>query len=252
MFCTVNFVETKKRFSKNFRIEKNKIGEIEFLKVTIYKESALKKIDKKLKSKVDLAIVSENIKDYNFNNFETYNNDNYLIDIAKYTFKCIIKMSNINPNLLSICVVDKQCKHPDFVRSLVNKAKIVKVCTNSFDKYLSVSEGVLDDFGVDLILSSSIKNANLGIVLENEPKIWFNDYSNIFLLNKKCVRIGAGLKKFVPTGISECDFAGVLHKYNEFKRLKLLNANTLCMNGKYYELNEYNIKNFLDNNDKNW
>lgn len=246
MFCTINYIETKKRFSRNLKIEKKNIGEIDFLKITVYKKSTLKRVDKKLKNKVDLAIVSDNIKDYNFNNFNVYNNDKYLINIAKITFKQILKISKIKPEELIICVVDRECEHPDFVRTLVNKAKIIKVATNSIDKYLTVSEGIIEDFGVGLVISSSIQNADIGIVLDNEPKIWFNNYSNTFLLNKKCIKIGAGLRKFVPVGISECDFAGVLHEYTEFKRLKLLNASALFKSGKYFEINEINIKNFLD------
>ncbi len=246
MFCTINYIETKKRFSKNYKIKIEKIGEVEYYNVTIFKKTAIKKIEKKLNDKVDFAIISDNLKEIEFEKFNIYNNNEFLNNIAEYTFKMIIKLSGIEINELSISIVDTECKHPEFVRSLVRKASILKVATNSIDKYLTVSEGILNDFGTSLVISSTVNSGDIGIIFGETPKIWFKSYENIYSINKNCVKIGVGLRRFVPQGINECDFAGLLQRYNDFKRLKLLNATTLCRNGKYFVINEYNIKNFLD------
>ena len=53
MFCTVTFEESKKRFSRNLIIENKKIGNIEFVKAVIHKPNAIKRLEKRLKNKVD-------------------------------------------------------------------------------------------------------------------------------------------------------------------------------------------------------
>ena len=247
MFCTINLVETKKRFSRNVVITNESIGELSFLKVVIYKKSALKKVEKRLKSKVKFAIVSKNIKDYDFEYLKIYNNDEYLINIAKHTFKYILKLMSLNPKDISVCVVDRECKHPEFVASLANRAGIVKVVTNDIDKYLTVSDSVLEDFGTSLVVKTTVSDTDFGIDLNETPYFWFGTKENCFELTNECVKIGSGFRKFVPQGISQCDFAGAIHKFREFKRLKLLNSDLLFKNGKYYEINKNNIKKFLDN-----
>ena len=201
-----------------------------------------------MKNKVDTAILSENIDEINFKNIKIYNCSNYLKEVSKSTFEGIINIVKIPINKLSVCVVDRDCEHPDFIYSLANKCSIIKIITNNFEKYLPFAEKIYNDFGMQPIVTSFVDDADLGIDLNSEiPKIWFNNQRNYVHITKKCVKIGIGFRKFVPTGINQCDFAGFLQNYNEFKRLKLVNADMFLRLEKLYKINAENIQNFLDN-----
>ena len=253
MFCTLSLQESKKRFHKNLIIEECKIGDIEFLKIVVYKKTAVKKLEKKLKNKVDTVILSDNLKDLQFKKLKVYNNDAFIKSIAKYTFKNIMKLSKIPTNKLTICITDKECDFSDFVYSLATHATVIKIITDATEKYKDLSEKIYNDFGMLLILTSLAENADLGINFNTDnPRIWFNSPENFAELTKKCVKIGAGLRGYVPKGISECDFAGILRQYNDFRRLKLLHADVMVKNNKFYKINRENIKNFLDNKDECW
>lgn len=248
MFATLDFCKSKKRLSKNIRIEQKNIGEIEFLAITCYKKINCKKIERKLKNRVDTIILSDKIDNVDFENISVYNNEKYLKTISIYTFKNIIKLSGIPSNKLTVCLVDKNGMFADFAYSLANNASVVRIVTERQEFYNDVIERIYDDFGMKPIISNEIINSDLGLDLNGEePRIWFNSPDNFVLINKDCVKLGAGLKKYVPKGINQCDFAGVIHRYKDFKRLKLLNADVMIKNNGIYKINKDNIKNFLDN-----
>lgn len=247
MFCTLVLEESKKRFCRNLKIEEKQIGEIAFIKVTAHKKSALKKIEKKLKGKADTIILSENLKDFHFNKINVYKNDLFLKSIAKYTFKNIIKLSKIPPNSLSVCIKDSDCEFSDFVYSLANSSNTIKIITDNKEKYEIICNKIYDDFGMNPIISKDFEGVDLGVDFDSEnPKIWFKNPKNYAEITKKCVHLSAGLKGYVPKGISECDFAGVLKEYKIFRRLNLLHADLILKNNKFYKINQDNIKNFLD------
>ncbi len=248
MFCTISLNESKKRFSRNIIIKENTIGEVKYLNVILKKKSLLKKAEKKLKNKVDFAIVSENINELDFKIIKVFDSTSYLKNAAKSTFEKIIDLSNIETNKLSICVVDNNCEHPEFIYNLANKCSIIKIITQNFENYLKIADEIYSDFGMKPIVTSIIDNSDLGIDLSfNEPRIWFNSFDNYAKITKKCVKIGIGFRKLVPNGINQCDFAAVLQNYNEFNRLKLVNADMILKGDKFYKINENNIQNFLDN-----
>ena len=250
MFGTLCFKETKKRFKKCIRIEEKNIGEVDFLQVTCFKKLNSKKIEKKLKKRIDTIILSDNISGIQFERIAVYNNTDFLKTIATYTFKNIIRLSGIPSNKLSVCLIDKKGEFTSFAYSLANCASVVKITTDNDEKYNEIAENIYDDFGMNPIISKEISSADLGLDLsENIPKIWFNCPENFAEINKSCVKLGAGLRSYVPKGINQCDFAGVLQNYKDFKRLKLLNADVMIKNKKIYKINKENIKNFLDNND---
>lgn len=250
MFCTISLIESKKRFSKNLIINENKIGELTYYSVVIRKKSLLKKVEKKLKNKVDTVIVSDNI-DFNeidFKKLSIYDSSNYFKEIVKSTFKKIIGFSNIPINKLSICVIDYYCEYPEFIYDLADKCSIIKIVTKNFEKYLPFADEIYDDFGMKPIVTSIVDSADLGIDLSSkESRIWFNNYENHAFITKECVKIGIGFNKLVPKGINQCDFASVLQNYKEFNRIKFANTDTIIKSNKLYKINENNIQNFLDN-----
>ncbi len=251
MFCTVCLEESKKRFCRNLIIEEKQIGEITFIKATVRKESALKRFEKKLKKRADTVILSDNLKGYEFKNLKVYNNDSFMKSIAKYTFKNIIRLSKITPNKLCVCICDKYFEFSELVYSLANQVSVLKIITDEKQKYQDLSNKIYDEFGMELILTEQADTADLGIDFNcDNPKIWFNSPDNYAELTKKCVKIGAGLKGYVPKGISECDFAGILQEYKDFKRLKLLHADVMVKNEKFYKINRDNIKNCYDTIDR--
>ena len=250
MFCTISLIDSKKRFSKNIIIKEEKIGDIEYLKVLIRKLSLLNKVEKKLKNKVDKAILSENIdlNSVNFKNLNLYDCRFYLKEVAKTTFIKIINLTEIPANKISVCVVDKNCEYSDFIYSLVDKCSVIRIVTNSIEKYSQFAEEIYSDFGMKPIITSIVDNSDIGIDLScDEPKVWFNNYNNYVQITNKCIKIGVGFRKLVPPGINQCDFASVLQNYNDFSRLNLVDADLLLRFGKFYEINRNNIKNFLDN-----
>lgn len=253
MFCTLCLEESKKRFCRNLKIEEKQIGEITFLKATVHKKSAIKKFEKKLKNKADTVILSENLKDYQFKNLKVYNNNYFIKNIAKYTFKNIIRLSKIPPNSLTVCIKDSKFEFSELVYSLANSANVIKIITNNFAEYTAICEKIYEDFGMELIITDKVESADLGIDFDCEnPRIWFNNPENYAEITKKCVKLSAGLKSYVPKGISECDFAGILQNYKEFKRLKLLHADLMLKNDKFFKINYDNIKNFLDIKSECW
>lgn len=253
MFCTLCLEESKKRFCRNLKTEEKQIGNIAFIKATIHKKSAIKKFEKKIKNKADTVILSENLKGYQFKNLKVYNNDFFIKNIAKYTFKNIVRLSKIPPNSLTVCIKDSKFEFSELVYSLAVSTNVIKIITKNFAEYNIISEKIYDDYGMELIISDSVENADLGIDFDCEnPKIWFNTPENYVEITKKCVKLSAGLKGYVPKGISECDFAGMLQNYQEFKRLKLLHADVMLKNDKFFKINYDNIKNFLDNKSECW
>lgn len=253
MFCTLTLKTERKRFCRNLIIKERKIGNITFYEAVAYKKSAIKKLEKKLKGKADTVLLSENLKDVNFKKLKVYNNNIFLRNVSIYTFKNIIKLSKIPTNKLTICIVDKDCEYKEFVTSLSSHAAIIKIVTNKKEEYQILSDKIYEEYGMNLIISDKCDNADLGIDFDNVfPEIWFNSPNNCVILNNECVKIGVGLKKYVPQGINECDFAGVLKDYREFKRLRLLHADVLLKNKKFYKINRDNIKKFLDNKSEYW
>ena len=248
MFATLTFLKSKKRLCKNIRIEEKHIGDIEYLNVVCFKKINKKKIEKKLKNKVDTIILAENINNIEFENIKVYNSDKYLKIISIYTFKNIIRLSNIPLNKLSVCLIDKKGLFADFAYSLANSASIIKIVTDKPEFFIEIKNKIYDDFGMEPIITNEMSDADLGLDLSDSiPKIWFKTPKNFVTIDKSCVALGAGLKKYVPKGINQCDFAGVLQKYKDFRRLKLLNAQVMIKNNGIYKINRDNIKNFLDN-----
>ncbi len=247
MFATINLEKTKKRLKKSVKIEESKIGEVEFLKVTLFKELSPKKIERKLKNKVDTVILSESLSNNSFNKIKVYDSVDFIKNISAYTFMKIIKLSKIKANDLSVCVVDKKGDYTDFVKSLVKKASLIKIITQNDKDYLTLADEIYDEYGVQLIFSDDIGNCNLGINLDvSNPIIWFNCVKNYAKITKRCIKIGAGLSSSVPKGIFECDFAGILKEYRDFRRLNLITADYFEKDNFLYEINCKNIKNFLD------
>ncbi len=247
MFATINFEKSKKRLKKSIKIEKLKIGKIDYLKVNVFKEIPAKKIERKLKNKVDTVLLSKNLSDLEFSKLKVYDSTDFIRKASAYTFIKMIKLSKLKANSISVCVVDKKGEFTDFVKDLVNKASLIKVITQNDKKYLALSDEIYDEYGVQLIFSDDISNCDFGINLDvSTPIIWFNCVKNYVKITKNCIRIGAGLKGKVPKGIYECDFAGILSEYQEFKRLNLITADCFERNDLLYEINCKNIKNFLD------
>lgn len=248
MFCTITFEKTKKKFRKNIRIENKSVGSVEYLKVTCFNKINTKKLEKKLSKTTDKIVLSDNIKDISFNKIEIYDNTDFLKNIAVLTFKNIINMTKIPTNKLSLSVTDKKARFTDFVYSLSKKASVIKVSTESLSEYETECKYIYEDFGMQPIISENVLEADLGIDLDKtNPIIWFNTPENYVEITKECVKLGAGLKSYVPKGISECEFAGLLKDYRDFKRLNLITAELMKKNGKFYKINHENIKNFLDN-----
>ena len=247
MFCTLTYQATKKRFHKNLKIENKTIGEVEYLKAVCYKQIKPSKIENKIKSKVDTIILSSNLSHLEFKNIKIYNDDTFFKNIAISTFKKIISYSNIPANKLTVCLVDKNCNYADFSIYIAKRASVLKIITEN-EKYNDISEKIYDECGMKPIITSSYENCDLGFNLDCEnPRVWFKSQDNFAEITKHCVNIGIGLKSLVPKGINPCDFASALQEYNSFKRLRLLEADLMKKNEKYYKINFNNIKNFLDN-----
>lgn len=253
MFCTLTLEERKKRFCRNLIIEEKQIGEIKFIKATAYKRSSIKRLEKKLKDRVDMIILSDNLKDLKFKKLKVYNNRDYIKRIAMYTFTNIIRLSKIPANQLSICITDKACEFSDYIFSIANKVAIIRIVTNNIDEYAIVSDKIYNDYGMSPIILNKEEKSDLGIIFDYEnPRIWFNAPENYSEITPKCIKLGAGLKGFVPKNINEADFAGVLKDFKDFRRLNLLNADLIFKNNKYFKINSNNIKNFLDIDDEYW
>ncbi len=247
MFATVNLVKSKKRLRKSIKIEKCRVGEVEFIKVTLYKELPSKKIERKLKNKADTVVLSENLSHLEFNRINVYDSVEFIKSISVYTFIKIINLSKIEANNLAVCVVDKKGKYTDFIKTLVNKASLVKIITQNEQDYLNLSDEIYEEYGVQLIFSDEISNCDLGINLDvSNPIIWFNSVKNYVKITKNCIKIGAGLCGQVPKGIYECDFAGMLKGFKDFRRLNLITADYFEKDNRLYGINCKNIKNFLD------
>ena len=96
MFATLTFLKSKKRLCKNIRIEEKHIGDIEYLNVVCFKKINPKKIEKKLKNKVDTIILAENINNIEFKNIKVYNSDKYLKIISIYWIRIFFRIFHLN------------------------------------------------------------------------------------------------------------------------------------------------------------
>lgn len=249
MFATITLKSINKRFKKSFKIEKKKIGETEFLKVTLYKRISDRKLEKKLKNKVDTVILSDNLRGLNFKTINISNSDNFIKKTACYTFSDIIKLSGENANRITVCIIDKYGEYRWFVKGLVDKASVIKVITENLEDYTALSSEIYEEKGAELILTDDNEKCDIGMNLDvKKPYIWIKNTDNRIYISKDCIKLSQGISGVVPQDIYECDFANILREYKEFKRLNLISADCYEKNGYLYRVNSVNINELFAEN----
>lgn len=249
MFAMVTLKKSNKKLRKSYKIEKKFIGDVEFIKMTLFKEISAKKIERKLKNRVDKVILSGNLKNLNFEKMKVSDSSDFQKRIITNTFFDILSLSGLSPNRLTVCVNDRDGKNIDFVKKLVDKAVIIKVITDNKEDYSLLSSEVFEEFGTELVFSDNQKNCKIGIDFDSEkPIIWFNNPGNAIEISKDCIKLSSGISAIVPKGIYECDFANELKENIEFKRLNLISASFYKKNGFLYKFNSANVRGLLKEN----
>lgn len=243
MFATVTLKKSSKKLRKSYKIEKKVIGETEFVNMFLYKQISSKKIEKKLKNKVDRIILSEKLKNLKFDRLDVSDSTEYLNRVLSNTFFDIIKLSGISPAELTVCVTDRYGENTDFVKRLVEKSAIIKIITENKNDYSALSTEIYSEFGTELVFSNREDYCKIGINFDLDTKlIWFKNPKNSIEISKNCIKLSNGISSFVPKGIYDCDFANELRAYREFRRLNFISAEYYKKNGYLFKINQSNIE----------
>ena len=166
---------------------------------------------------------------------ETYQRSLFISSI-----QAIIKQSGLNTQDIKVCIIDSNGRLGDFILDLVEVSGMVKVITDNLDNTENVAKYVLEEKGVNIIVTdeaTAVKDCNI-IVADGEidETYEFNGDQMIFSLGSKSdkfhmytkckIRICEKLKKICPEDIDETDFAVAVYlttsQYERIDRMPVL------------------------------
>ena len=242
MFAIISYENKGKNNIIGYKIEKDTFCNVKYLNVICFKKQAIRKIEKKLYKKIKNVVVTKNLNDIRFRKLNLIDSNALTSEITKVAFEKVLELKRN----CSISIKDNELNNKEFIKSIINKCGLVNVITDNIDDFYILSDVIYSEFGVLLQLNNKNFNEQIGVSLD-ENYIWFLKSQRKFVVRQGSVDFNSEILRHLPDGIDVNDFVFALLQENGFNSLKLEKEMVLERNNVFYQINEENIKKFLDN-----
>lgn len=242
MFAIISYENKGKNNIIRYKIENAMFFNVKYLNVICFKKQAIRKIEKKLYKKIKNVVVTKNLNDIRFRKLNVIDSNALTSEITKVAFEKVLELKRN----CSISIKDNELNNKEFVKTIVNKCGLINVITDNIDDFYILSDVIYSEFGVLLQLNNKNFNEQIGVSLD-ENYIWFLKSQRKFIVRQGSVDFNSEILRHLPDGIDVNDFVFALLQENGFNSLKLEKEMVLERNNVFYQINEENIKKFLDN-----
>ncbi len=218
MFAVLCVHPKRGLFERKVKVEKKKICNTNYLKVTVAGKMHYDKIAKKLDG-TDSILLPESMDVLSgFCGVKVFNATHFLQMMMRNTVLKILKTGEENANKMVVCVEDTNADYVDFVKELPAFAGTVKVMTACEDIYQSVSEEVMEQFGTALVLCETSGGYTLKIV-PDKLTIFVGDEQTRLWFDRDCLELNYELCRQFPPGINRFDFFAALCQQGGYHRV---------------------------------
>ena len=171
-------------------------------------------------------------------NLPHFNADFFLDAVLFNTAAYLLSRAADAQRQLSAAVIDHNGCYITGARQLLQHASEVRIFTDYPELYQAASDQTLDQFGADFILcEKGYNSAQIDLIVSpgESPKCIYTQHGR-YTLENETVKIGAGFRHTVPSGVSECDFGAALVKFEGHKRFMLVKSEHLRLNDRIVDV----------------